>query len=130
MYQKYALYIFRSSWVFKFSCTKAIFRLYNRYMSETTPSAQKRAVEHYRKRLKERGIVRLEVYASETDAVLIRHIAKVLREESEQAVQVRKQIRSLIGPREKPSLKALLASAPLDGIDLSRQKDTGRKVDL
>jgi len=30
----------------------------------------------------------------------------------------------------KVSLKALLASAPLDGIDLERSRDAGRDVDL
>jgi hypothetical protein len=32
--------------------------------------------------------------------------------------------------QEKLGLKALLASAPLDEIDLSREEDTGREVNL
>ena len=92
--------------------------------------AQKKAVQNHRRRLKERGLVRLEVQAPETDRALIRRIASLLRGDPERAAEIRQKLRHLIGDDPKPSLKALLASAPLEGIDLTRQRDLGREVEL
>lgn len=62
--------------------------------------AHNAAVHKHRQRLKERGLVQLEVLTPEADA--------------EVAI----------------SRKELLASAPLEGIDLERPRDLGRDVDL
>jgi hypothetical protein len=91
--------------------------------------AQKKAVNH-RARLKRKGIVRVEIQTPESDAPLIRQLAKILRENSAKAADLRKQLRAIIGSTEQPGLKALLASAPLDGIDLYRREDRPRDLDL
>lgn len=93
-------------------------------------TAQKKAVANHRTRLRRKGIIRVEVQTPESDAPLIRQLAKTLRENSPKAVELRKQLRTIVGPIEQHGLKALLAAAPLDGIDLSRSEDPPRDVDL
>ena len=96
----------------------------------STRPAQKRAVRTYRKRLKGRGLIRLEVETTKGDAALIRQVAKALRGDLIQATNVRGQLHRLLLATPQSDLKALLASAPLEGVDVSRQQDTGREVDL
>ncbi len=72
--------------------------------------AQKQAVHNHRKRLRERGIVRLEVQATEGDKALIRKVANLLRGDPARAAEVRMRLRQVIGEEPKPGLKALLAS--------------------
>lgn len=93
-------------------------------------TTRKKAVQAYRQRLKERGWMRLEVQTSKEDAPLIRQVTHVLRSDPVRAAQLRKHLRHLVGPTPQADLKALLASAPLEGIDLSRQQDMGREVNL
>jgi hypothetical protein len=93
-------------------------------------TSQQRAIEDYRKRLKERGLVRLEIQVLEPDAPLIRQITKVLRGDPLHAAKIRTQLHQIVGTEQKHGLKVLLASAPLEGIDLSRSQDRGRDVDL
>jgi hypothetical protein len=62
---------------------------------------RRRPAARHRARLERQGIVWLEVQVREQDA-----------------------------PRPSLDLKALLAAAPLEGIDLERQDDTGRTVAL
>ncbi len=98
------------------------------YMSSQT--IRKKAVQAYRQRLKERGWVRLEVQTSKEDAPLIRHITQTLRGDPVRAAQLRSHLHRLVDPVPHSDLKALLAAAPLEGIDLSRRPDRGREVDL
>jgi hypothetical protein len=76
-----------------------------------------------------RGIVRVEVSVRREDASLVRGIAAALSDPLRRA-----EARILLGQHfaepAKTDLKALLASAPLDGIDLDRSRDPGREVDL
>lgn len=90
--------------------------------------AQKKAVQDHRRRLRERGLARLEVQAPEGDKDLIRKVAGLLRGDPSRAAEVRSRLRQLTGEESKPSLKALLASAPLEGIDLTRDRSLGRDV--
>ena len=92
--------------------------------------AQKQAVHNHRKRLRDRGLVRLEVQASKADRALIRKVANLLRGDPARAAEVRMRLRQAIGEEPKPGLKALLASAPLEGVDLTRDRDLGRDVEL
>jgi hypothetical protein len=48
----------------------------------------------------------------------------------EQEQRARALLREYFGSRQTEGLKALLAAAPLEGIDLSRTPDFGRDVDL
>lgn len=92
-------------------------------------ASQDKAVRDHRRRLKERGLNRVEVHAIEADAALIRQLAKILREDDERAQLVRTQLDELIA--ERPSgLKALLAAAPLDGILITRSRESGRAIEL
>ena len=96
----------------------------------TSQTTRKKAVQAYRQRLKERGWVRLEVQTSKEDVPLIRHLTQALRSDPVRAAQLRRHLHRLIDPAPHADLKALLASVPLDDIDLSRRHDRGREVDL
>jgi len=102
------------------------------YITGYMPSQiiRRKAVQAYRQRLKERGWVRLEVQTSKEDVPLIRYITQTLRSDPVRAAQLRRHLHRLVDPVPHADLKALLASAPLDGIDLSRRHDRGREVDL
>jgi hypothetical protein len=83
----------------------------------------------HRTRMERLGFVRVEVTVRKEDATLVRRVASALSDPSRQA-EARMLLRQrFVGP-PKVSLKALLASAPLDGIDLDRSHDRGREVDL
>lgn len=89
------------------------------------------AVRKYRKNLKKRGLVRVEVQASPDDARLLRSVARVLCDDSAEAARVRRLLREALGPRVGgESLKELLESASLEGIELTRRKDRPRDVEL
>jgi hypothetical protein len=96
--------------------------------------AQKRAIENYRSRLAERGIVRFELQALRSDRDLIRTLARKLADEGPEAGKIRRTVRQAIDgepPRKGGILEALLAS-PLIGseLDLTRAREEGRKVDM
>ena len=92
-------------------------------------STQRKALSAYRRRLKRRGAVRLEVHVRKDDAALVRGVVKALAD-PEQEVEARALLRERFGAGKANGLKALLASAPLEGIDLSRDPDFGRDVRL
>jgi hypothetical protein len=83
----------------------------------------------HRARMTRRGFVRVEVSVRKDDASLVRHVAAALSDPARQAA-ARALLRQRFAEPPKMSLKALLASAPLDGIDLDRGRDFGRDVDL
>jgi hypothetical protein len=83
----------------------------------------------HRARMTRRGFVRVEVNVRKEDASLVRHVAAALSDPARQA-EARALIRQRFSEPPKASLKALLASAPLEGIDLERGHDLGRDVDL
>lgn len=89
----------------------------------------KSPVAVHRARKERQGFVRVEVNVRKEDASLVRRIAFALSDPSRQA-EARKLLRQRFAEPPKVSLKALLASAPLDGIDLDRSRDLGRDVDL
>lgn len=87
------------------------------------------AVAKHRARKARQGFVRVEVNVRKEDASLVRDIASALSDPSLQA-EARRFLRQRFAGPPKTSLKALLASAPLDGIDIDRVRDPGRDVDL
>jgi len=89
----------------------------------------KSSLAKHRERLERRGFVRVEVNVRKEDATLVRRLASALSDPSRQ-VEARVLLRQRFVEPPKASLKALLASAPLDGIDLDRSRDLGRDVDL
>jgi hypothetical protein len=100
-------------------------------MAET---AQKRALRNYRRRLTKRGMARFEVLGLDSDRDLIRSLAKRLAEDDPDAAQIRAAVgRTIAGePPKKGGILAALRRSPLVGanLDLTRSRDTGRKVDL
>jgi hypothetical protein len=91
--------------------------------------AQRKAVTNFRRRLKQRGIARLEVNVRIADAELVRDVVRALSNpDQEQAV--RKLLHENFGTKPTMGLKDLLAAAPLEGIELKRDRDFGRDVDL
>jgi hypothetical protein len=73
--------------------------------------------------------LRVEVHVRKSDAVLVRDLARAL---SDPAVETETRIllRECLGVTRAKGLKELLASAPLQGLDLTRKRDVGRKVEL
>ena len=97
-------------------------------------SPQRRAINNYRSRLTERGMARFEVLALETDRDLIRSLAKRLADDGPEANRIRSIVsRSVEGtPPPKGGILEALRRSPLVGadLDLTRSRETGRKVDL
>ena len=93
------------------------------------PSTQRKALNAYRRRLKRRGIVRVEVQVRKDDAPLVRGVAQALSDPAREA-EARALLRERFGSGKTRGLKALLAAAPLEGIDLTRDRDLGRDVAL
>ena len=89
----------------------------------------KSSVAIHRARKERQGFVRVEVNVRKEDASLVRRVASALSDPSREA-EARKLLRQNFVEPPRASLKALLASAPLDGIDLDRNRDLGRNVDL
>ncbi|HEY3778678.1 MAG TPA: hypothetical protein VGL35_11535 [Rhizomicrobium sp.] len=73
--------------------------------------------------------MRIEVNVRKEDANLVRRVASALSDPSRQ-LEARRLLRQRFVEPPKVSLKTLLASAPLEGIDLDRSNDPGREVDL
>ena len=86
-------------------------------------------VTKWRKRRKQQGFARVEVQVRECDVGLVRDVAKALRD-PERARETRTLLSESIYSRSNVDLKALLFSAPLEGIDLERPRDFGREIDL
>jgi hypothetical protein len=73
--------------------------------------------------------VRVEVNVRKEDADLVRQVAAALSDPARQ-IEARPLLRRRFVQSHTVSLQTLLASASLDGIDLDRGHDLGRKVDL
>ncbi len=92
-------------------------------------SVQRKPVSAFRSRLKRRGVVRVEVNVRKDDAALVRGVAQALSDPAREA-EARALLRERFGPGKAKSFKALLAAAPLEGIDLTRARDLGRDIAL
>ncbi len=92
-------------------------------------NSAKSLLADHRARMARRGIVRVEVNVGKDDAPLVRKVAAALADPARRAA-ARAVIRQNFLEPPEPGLKALLASAPLDGIVLERVPDFGRDVDL
>ena len=96
--------------------------------------SQKRAIRNYRSRLSGRGLARFEVLGRDADRDLIRSLARRLSEDTPEATQLRAAVtKSIAGEPPKPGgILPALRRSPLvgAGLDLSRPRDNGRKVEL
>lgn len=86
-------------------------------------------VARHRAKKARQGIVRVEVNVRREDAPLLRRVAAALSDPQRQDT-ARSLLRQRFAEPARVSLKALLAAAPLDGIDLERSRDPSRDVDL
>ncbi len=86
-------------------------------------------VTQWRKRRQRQGFVRVEIQIRKEDATLMREVASALVD-PERATETRAILREKIAVPRSKGLKALLASAPLDGINLERQSEFGRDTTL
>ena len=97
-------------------------------------TSQKRAIENYRSRLGERGLVRFEVQGRSDDRELVRSVARRLAENGPAASRLRAIVRQTIddAPPKKGGIVAALRRSPLVGadIDTRRARERGRKVTL
>jgi hypothetical protein len=81
------------------------------------------AVSRWRRRRAAEGFVRVEVQVRRDDAALLRAVAAALAD-PRRAADARAVLRARIAGRG--GLKALLAAAPLEDVDLARPRDFGR----
>jgi len=97
-------------------------------------SSQKRAIQNYRSRLRERGLARFEVLGRDADRDLIRSLARRLAEDGPDASRLRAAVSQTIAgePPKKGGILAALRRSPLVGadLDLNRPREEGRKVDI
>ena len=91
--------------------------------------ARKTPVTTYRDRMKRQGLVRVEVQVRHEYAGLVRDVASALGDPEREA-ETRALLRDRIARHPATGLKALLASAPLDGIEIDRPRDMGREITL
>jgi hypothetical protein len=112
------------------SCGLSIFRQFFPEISKPMKmtSSVKSSIARRRARMARRGFVRVEVNVSKDDATLVRHVAAALSDPARQDA-ARTLLRQRFSEPPKMSLKALLAAAPLEGIDLDRNPDLGRDFD-
>ena len=100
-------------------------------MSDTS---QKRAIDNYRKRLKQRGMARFEVLGLDADRELIRSLARRLADNGPDSARIRATVgRTVSGePPKKGGILSALRRSPLVGADLNLKRPVmaGRKVDL
>jgi hypothetical protein len=92
-------------------------------------SRTRSSLASHRARKARQGFVRVEVNVRKEDAGLVRQVAAALSDPARRAAARTLLRRRFIEPA-KLSLKALLASAPLEGINLDRSHEVGRDVDL
>jgi len=92
-------------------------------------SPAKDSLVRHRVRKARQGFVRVEVNVRKEDAGLVRKLAAALSDPAREAA-ARAMLRQEFAEPPRVSLKALLASAPLEGIELERDRDTGRDVEL
>jgi len=92
-------------------------------------ASQKKALSAHRRRLKQRGVARLEVRVHKDDVALVRSVVEALAD-PDRGAETRALLRDRFGARRSRGLKALLAAAPLEGIEILRDRDVGRDVEL
>jgi len=91
----------------------------------------RKVLASYRRRRRARGLVRVEVETSVSDAPLLKEIAAELRTGARRATELRGLLRRTLRPEK--SIRDLLAmNLPDDVMDfaLVRTRDRGREVEL
>ncbi len=96
--------------------------------------SQRRAIQNYRSRLSERGLVRFEVLGRGSDRDLIRSLARRLAEDSPEASKLRALVGHAVAgePPKKGGILGALRRSPLVGaeLDFDRPRVEERKINL
>lgn len=93
-------------------------------------TAGTKAVAEHRRRLKHRGLARIELRAPREDAGLLREIAGALADPA-RVIKTRRLLRQHFNPYAGMGLKELLAAAPMDlELDFERTVDSGREIEF
>jgi len=87
------------------------------------------ATTQWRKRQAELGFVRVEVQVRKEDAPLVREVAQALADPARHDAAC-VALKEHVAPASRPSFKSLISAAPLESIELERQQDFGRDIDL
>jgi hypothetical protein len=91
--------------------------------------SQRKALSSYRRRMRRKGFLRLEVQVRKEDAALVRNLVSALADPVHEA-ETRAILRQRFSDQPVVGLKALLAAAPLEDVDVERPRDHDRKIDL
>lgn len=95
---------------------------------------QKRALNNYRKRLKQRGLARFEVLGLDADRELVRSFARRLAGNGPDSTLLRAAVdRAVAGePPKRGGILSALRRSPLVGadLDIKRPFTAGRRIDL
>jgi hypothetical protein len=73
--------------------------------------------------------VRIELHVRKDDAALVRGVVKALDDPARET-KLRALLREHIGASQVGGLKALLAAARFEGVQVTRAKDVGRDLEL
>ncbi len=97
-------------------------------------TSQRRALNNYRKRIRQRGLARFEVLGRNADRDLIRSLARRLADDTPAAAHIRDMVRGAVlnQSAEKGGILAALRRSPLVGadLDLRRPAVRERRIDL
>lgn len=91
-------------------------------------SSPKKALRSHRSRMKQRGLVRLEVNVRKEDAPLVRDVATALNDPGREDA-ARALLRERFGGAAK-GFKNFLSRAPIEDLDLERPRGVARDVEL
>lgn len=94
-------------------------------MEAVLASGNPSPVTQWRRRRQRQGFVRVEVQVRREDAALMRDVAAALLDPEHES-ETRSILYERIAVPRTAGFKALLAAAPLEGIDLERPRDFGR----
>ena len=90
---------------------------------------QSSAVTQWRKRRQRQGFVRVELQVRKEDVALVRDVAKALVDPDRES-EARSILKEKIALSRLGGFKALLASAPLEGVEFERTRDFGRDTNI
>jgi 2-methylcitrate dehydratase PrpD len=90
-------------------------------------AVRKSPITTYRERMRRKGFTRVEVRVRAQDAALVREVASALGD-PERAEETRALLQKQVATHPVKSFKDHLASAPLEGIEITRDRDIGRQI--
>lgn len=93
-------------------------------------AAQRKALDRHRARQAKRGLCRVEVTLPEGDKSAIRQLAALLRAGDTRAERLRLTLEQVLNDSRPASFAELLESAPLEDVELHRNRELPRDIEL